>query len=468
VERIETTAAVPSPAGGAPSPPPPLPRGRFTAGSILRHVLVMTGTSTVGIMAIFVVDFLSLLYVSRLKDTTLTAAVGYATQILFYPVSINIGLTIGITALVSRALGAGDRHGARRLAASGLLYGLLVSVVVAAGMLAFVRPILEALGARGDLLRVAETFLDITLPANVPLAAGMVLSGILRATGDARRAMYVTLTGGIVTGIVDPILIFGLHLGVYGAAISTVIARLVFLGVGTYGVVRIHDLLGRPTRIGLARDLLPVAGIALPAIATNLATPVGNSYVLHLFSRFGQDAIAATTITDRVVPVAFAVLFALSGAVGPILGQNLGARKLDRVSATLTVSFVLTTVYVLAVWGILRSAAPLLLLVFAPPPEAARLIVFFCSYGISAWLFIGMLFVANAAFNNLGFPWLSLLFNWGRATLGTIPFATLGVSLGGVEGGQLGIAGGAAIFGLGALGTAYVVTGRLAKRWPEA
>jgi len=83
---------------------------------------------------------------------------------------------------------------------------------------------------------------------------------------------------------------------------------------------------------------------------------------------------------------------------------------------------------------------------------------------VSAWLFIGFLFVANASFNNLGYPFLSLLFNWGRATLGTIPFATIGAAYGGVEGGQLGIAFGAMIFGTSALITAYGVSGRLAKR----
>ena len=444
-------------------PVAPLPRGRFTEGPILRHVLVMTGTSTVGIVAIFVVDFLSLLYVSRLHDTTLTAAVGFATQVLFYPISINIGLTIGVTALVSRALGAGRRSEARQLAASGLFYGLLVSAAVAGVALAFVHPILRLLGATGDLQAVAAGFLEITLPANVPFAAGMVLSGLLRATGDARRAMYVTLAGGIVTGLVDPVLIFGLHLGVTGAAISTVVARFVFLIVGWHGAVRVHDLVGRLTLQGLRRDLRPTLNIAVPAMATNLATPVGNSYVLHLFARFGGAAVAATTVTDRVVPVAFAVLFALSGAVGPILGQNLGAGRFERVNRTLTVSFGLTAIYVLVVWGLLRLGAPLLLAIFDPTPDAARIITFFCSYGVSAWLFIGFLFVANASFNNLGFPWLSLLFNWGRATLGTVPFATLGTALGGVEGGQLGIAGGAALFGIGALVTAFAVTGRLAK-----
>ncbi|MBV8664751.1 MAG: MATE family efflux transporter, partial [Hyphomicrobiales bacterium] len=78
-------------------------------------------------------------------------------------------------------------------------------------------------------------------------------------------------------------------------------------------------------------------------------------------------------------------------------------------------------------------------------------------------VFVTFLFVANTAFNNLGFPILSMVFNWGRATLGTIPFVTIGAKYGGFEGAMMGYAAGAAVFGLVSAATAYGVTARLAK-----
>ena len=84
----------------------------------MRHVIVMTAATSVGLMAIFVVDLLSLLWVSRLGDPKLTAAVGFASQVLFFSISISIGISIAIGALVSRALGAEDKKRARRLASS--------------------------------------------------------------------------------------------------------------------------------------------------------------------------------------------------------------------------------------------------------------------------------------------------------------------------------------------------------------
>ena len=172
------------------------PRPVFTQGSTMRHVAVMTATGAVGLMAIFAVDPLSLLYVSRLGDQALKAAVGYASQILFLAMAFNIGLTIALAATVSRALGAGDRSAARRLAASGLAISVVASAIIAVGLLVFRGSILEyGLHARGRAGEIAYQFLAITLPANVPMALGMGFAATLRATGDARRAMYVTLAG---------------------------------------------------------------------------------------------------------------------------------------------------------------------------------------------------------------------------------------------------------------------------------
>ena len=79
------------------------------------------------------------------------------------------------------------------------------------------------------------------------------------------------------------------------------------------------------------------------------------------------------------------------------------------------------------------------------------------------WLFLGAIFVANAAFNNLGYPLLSMLFNWGRATLGTMLFVTIGAARFGPEGGYAGLIVGSALFGVGAVVAAYLITDRLAK-----
>ena len=430
----------------------------------MRHVAVMTATGAVGLMAAFSVDLLSLFWVSRLGDQAYKAAVAYVGLVFFFAISISIGLTIATSATVARALGAGDRPRARRLASSALVITAIISTVVTIFMFVFRDWGLSTLlHARGEPLEVASHFLAISLPSNLFLAVGMAMSGVLRAAGDARRAMYVTLSGAIVTSILDPLLIFGLGFGVYGAAWATVASRLCFVIVGWQGAVRVHNMVARPNLNAARGDFGPIMAIGFPAIMGNLATPVGVAYTARVFSDYGEAAMAASAIIDRITPVAFGVIFALTGSVGPIIGQNYGARLMERVTRTLTDSFLLSVGYVLLAWAALALAAPWLIRVFDAQGQSADYVTFFCRYGVAMWLFLACLFVANTAFNNLGFPILTMVFNWGRATLGTIPFVTIGAHFGGVKGGMLGVAFGTAIFSTMGVIVAYGATKRLAR-----
>ena len=173
----------------------------FTHGSTMRHVAVMTAAGSIGLVAVFAIDFLSLFWVSRLGSQALKAAIGYATQLQFIALSVGIGLTIAISATVSRALGAGDRDRARRLAASNLVIAGFVAAALAAAMFVLRDRALDTLlHAKGEPARVASNFLAIVIPSNIALTLGMALSGALRAVGDARRSMVVLLAGGLDHG----------------------------------------------------------------------------------------------------------------------------------------------------------------------------------------------------------------------------------------------------------------------------
>jgi putative MATE family efflux protein len=449
----------------APSPQSsPVDTPRFVAGSTMRHVVEMTRAGAIGLIAVFAVDLLSLLYISWLGDPTLTAGVGFATVIMFFAVSINLGFMIAIGALVSRTLGAGERARAAPLAASATIIAAASGVVVTLVLVPLLPWLLELLGASPEARPVALVFLWITLPANVLMALGMAYSGALRAAGDAKRAMYVTLSGGVVTAVLDPVLIFAFGLGVPGAAIVTVLSRVAFAYMGYQAAVRIHGLGATPSLRSVLADARPTFAVAFPAILTNLAPGIANAVFAGILARFGNEVVAASAIIDRIVPVAFGAVFALSGAVGPILGQNWGAGRFDRMRQALRDSLVFMAVYVAVVWGLLLLARPLLPVLFNATGMTAELIEFFCLIGGPMWFFLGLLFVANASFNNLGFPLLSTAFNWGRATLGTVPFAYVGSIVGGPKGAMVGLALGGLAFGIAGIVTAFWTIRLLRRR----
>jgi putative MATE family efflux protein len=439
---------------------------KFVTGSTLRHVLVMTATSSLGLMAVFAVDALNLLYISMLGQQELAAAIGYSGTLMFFLTSIAIGLTIATTAQVSRALGRGDGTLAAELGGAGLgLMGVSMLVISLIAVI-FARPLTAMLGAEGRTLDLAVRFMWIVIPSMPIMAMGMSAAGLLRAKGDAKRSMYVTLIAGAVTAVLDPIFIFVFKLGIDGAAIVTVISRCVLLGIGLYGVIRVHDMVAWPSKETLRSASRPYFAIGLPAVMTQLATPVGNAWVTSEISNFGDAAVAGWAIIGRITPVAFGAIFALSGAVGPILGQNFGARRFDRIQQTMRDSFLVVIVYVLVVWLLLALFRHQISHVFGAVGASQELISFFCLFVAGSFLFNGMLFVANAAFNNLGFPLYSTISNWSRSTLGVIPFVSLGASWYGATGALAGSGLGAVLFGLAAAIVCFRVIKDLERRNP--
>ncbi len=213
-----------------------------------------------------------------------------------------------------------------------------------------------------------------------------------------------------------------------------------------------------------ARAMLAVSG---PAVLSNLATPVGAPYVTRSMALFGPAAVAGQATIDRITPVAFGLVYALTGAVGPIVAQNLGAGRFDRVWSTLRDSMAFAVLAVIAAWGLLWLSQGWLVAIFSAQGATADIVRLFCTWTAGSFAFVGALYVSNAAFNNLGRPLLSTAFNWGRATLGTIPFVTLGVPYG-PAGVMLGQAAGSVLFGTAAAAVAFRVAARLGREIPAA
>lgn len=419
-------------------------QAKFLEGSLFRHITVMSLTASVGLMAVFIVDFVDMIFISMLGKAELAAAIGYAGAILFFTSSFGIGMAIAAGALVSRALGSGDLELARRRATNTLIYGILFGVIFAGIVWANLETLSALMGASGETLELSVSYLAIIIPSLPLLIFGMVGSAILRAYGDARRAMMATVWGGVVNAVLDPILIFGLDLELTGAALASVAARFAIAWFGIMPLIRHHRALAAPQNV--AHDLVPVAAIAAPAILTQLATPIGQAYVTRSMAEFGEAAVAGMAIIGRMTPIAFGVIFALSGALGPIIGQNAGGGRPDRVREAMRDAVLFMGLVVLLVTGILFLIREPIAALFEAEGITLSLIFLFCGPLALAFFFNGVIFASNAAFNNLGHPFYSTWINWGRHTLGTIPFVILGAAWYGAPGVLIGQAVGGVIF----------------------
>lgn len=430
----------------------------------MRHVVVMTSASAAGLIAMFTVDMVDMYFLTLLGEQELAAAVGFAGTLLFFLVSVSIGLQIALGALVARSEGNHRRDLARRYCSSAMAFNFLLAAVISAVGWFNLPALLALLGARDQTLEYAISYTGILLPSMPILVLGMSAATGVRALGDARRSMWATVLGSLVNAVLDPLFIFVFGWGLEGAALASVVARIVVLLVAWHALAVVHKLPCRISRAEFLADLRPILTIAGPAVLTNIATPIGGSFVLVTMSRFGDSAVAGAAIMGRITPLAMAAVFALSGAIGPIVGQNAGAGRYDRVRSTLANAVAFNLLYVALVWLLLWLSADFIARAFSASGEARDLILFYCNFLAGAFVFNGLLFISNASFNNLHHAHWATGFNFGRALLGTIPAVYFGARWFGPRGVMAGEAFGALMFGLLAILAAFVLVKRLERQ----
>ncbi|MGB3146194.1 MAG: MATE family efflux transporter [Paracoccaceae bacterium] len=397
--------------------------GKFLTGSLMRHVFVMSLAGAAGLSFTFLIDFLALWWISQRRIEAEMAAVGIAGTIQFAIISLAVGLMIATAAMVGRAIGEGAAARARRIATVGMLFTFAFMLGLSSLFWLFRAEVLAASGATGEALRLGIAYLGITLPSMVLVAVGILSSALLRTVGDAWRSMLVTMLPGFLSVILDPVLIVWMDWGIEGAAWSINMARVLMVSVGLVYVLRTHRLLARPRMADFSFFARPFAAIALPAIATQLSTPFGNWILTREVAAFGESAVAGWGVVMRLTILAFGGIFALSGAVGGIIAQNFGGRRLDRVEEAFWAALKFCLLYTLVAWALMALASGYIVRSFGLSGDGQMVVLSFTHWAAGAFIFTGAIFVSNACFNNLGRPLLSTATNWLRDGVLMLPLS---------------------------------------------
>jgi len=394
----------------------------------------MSLTASIGLLTMFLVDFADLFYIAQLADSSLTAAMGFAATILFFATAFHIGLMIATSALAARHIGQGDPDRAQRYLTNIMVLSTMIIAPVAILFFIFAPDILELAGANGTANQAATGYIRIVAPFMPFSVAAMVCSGFLRAHGAARRAMNVTLSMGITNAILDPIFIFGFDWGINGAAVASACAAVVSAMFAIWPVIKSYGGFDGFSVPSFRKDIPSIMTILIPAILTNVATPIGGFISYRFVADYSDDVIAGFAVVGRVVPVAFCLMFSLSGAIGPIIGQNFGAQQFDRVRTTIKQATIFAMAYTLIIWPILYLLSSPISDAFHLTGEGRHVFWLFAALLTPLFFFNGMLFIGNAACNNLGHPAWSTVMNWLRNTLGLVPFLWLGREYYGLDG----------------------------------
>ncbi|MDO4643919.1 MAG: MATE family efflux transporter [Cardiobacteriaceae bacterium] len=414
------------------------PIGRFIEGSIWRHLTTMSLTNAVSLIMVFFADFINIFFIARLGVTELTASIGFASTVMFFPRTFSIALGITTSVLVSRHIGRNEPRRVRHYVVNTSICALLISSLIAVIMWFTRDTLVSWVGATGSTQHYASDFLAIVLPGTIFFALASCGGQIIRAHGEARLSMWLGIATAVISIILNPIFIFLFQMGLNGAAWATFISQLAMMLMHGYYVIYRFRLISRFRLSRWLADIPEIWRIATPTMLTNIASPISAAFAANQMAKFGDDAIAAFAITQRLLPLALAVIFALSGAVAPIIGQNAGAGQFTRVREAVHAALIFNWITVVLVAILLYALHSILPGWFSLHGQAAELLIYFCS-GVALFFgFDGMVFCVNAGFNNLGKPVYSTLNNFGRVFLGAIPFVWLGQHYLGARGVVLG------------------------------
>jgi putative MATE family efflux protein len=274
-------------------------------------------------------------FVSRL-GTDAVAAVGITEALITVLYGTAIGLGVGLTAMVSRRIGAHDAAGAAAVTGQAMWIGVALSIVIGITGVVYARDLLEIMGASEAVVDHGVGFTAVILGGSITIIYLFLLNAAFRGAGDATVALRSLWLANGINIVLDPCLIFGLgpfpEMGVTGAAVATTIGR----GIGVIyqlwylmdgrGRIEFHVRFLRPNlTLALRMIRISLGGIGQFLIAT--ASWIG---VMRIVSIYGSSAIAAYTIALRMMEFVFLPAWGLGNAAATLVGQNLGAEKPDR------------------------------------------------------------------------------------------------------------------------------------------
>jgi putative MATE family efflux protein len=385
----------------------------LTQGSIPRQIVAMAVPIFAGMLLQTLYYIVDLFFVSRLGDAAI-AGVSAAGNVTFLVFALTQMLGVGVVALIAQAVGRKDVAEANLVFNQSLVLSLLCAVLTAVCGSAFPNAYMDKIGADAQTVQMGTTYLYWFLPGLALQFAQVAMGSALRGTGIVKPTMAVQGLTVLINIVLAPVLIAGWGsghpLGVAGAglastiaiAIGVVLLALYFHKLEKY--VQLHPSMWAP-RLKL---WLRVFNIGLPA-GGEFALMFGYMAVIFWIIRtFGAAAQAGFGVGSRVMQAIFLPAMAVAFATAPIVGQNFGAQRPERVRATLRSALLMTFGVMLLLTLMCQVQSAWLIRPFSIEPDVVAVGAQFLT--IISWNFVatGIIFTCSSTFQGLGNTWPSL------------------------------------------------------------
>lgn len=320
------------------------------------------------------------MYIGHIPNVGATAltAIGVTVPIIIIIAAFAALVSMGGAPQASIMLGKDDKETAEKILGNSATALILLSLALTVVVLVFGESMLMAFGASGNTIGYAKDYLYIYALGTIFVQIALGLNAFITAQGFAKTSMMTVLVGAILNIILDPIFIFGLKMGVKGAAVATVISQ----GVSALWVVRF--LTGPKTLIKIKKDYLRIElKILLPCLGLGLAPFVMQATESILFISFntsllkygGDLAVGAMTILSSVMQFAMLPLVGLTQGGTPIIGFNYGAGNASRVKESFILLLKASLVYSVGLWALVMFFPQIFARIFTKDPELINMTI---------------------------------------------------------------------------------------------
>lgn len=403
---------------------------RLVQGPVGRHLWQLSVPMIIGLISLNSYSIADTYFVGQLGTLPL-AAMGFTFPVSFSLVAIGLGVGIGASSVLSRLLGTGDRARVQRITTHAMMLGAVLGLAVMVAGLGTIEPVFRVLGADEQTLPLIREYMEVYYFGGFLLILPMVGNFAMRAAGDARVPAVILTTSAAINIVLDPILIFGWFglpaLELRGAAIATVVANGATVLASIYILYRRENLIR--VRYLKPAELLDSWGrvlhVGVPAIASNLLSPMTVAVITSFVAAYGPASVAGFGVASRVEALIMIIIFSVTSSVGPFVGQNFGAGRLDRVREFAAKSDRFCIIYALAAAAILAFAAEPLVGIFDDNAEVVASATAYLRIVPFSLAGFGVMLTAVAAFNALGRPLPATLVTFIKLFLAYIPCAWL-------------------------------------------
>ncbi|NKC01784.1 MAG: MATE family efflux transporter [Pseudomonadales bacterium] len=405
-----------------------MPQRDLTTGSVPRALVGLTAPMVMGVSSSILVQTLEMGFIGQLS-TQHVAAITFTFPLTMLLTSIALGISIGTSSVISRSVGGGDRSDVARLGTHSLVLVAVAMAILSVITWWLIDPIFEAIGVPATTMPLIHSYLDIYLPGTVLFTMTMIASSIMRANGNAAIPGIVMTVGAGVNLILDPIFIFGWfgvpRLELAGAAVAMTLTRVGTTLVMLYFVYKGDMIIRSQIFQGMIASVRRILHVGIPAMATQLIGPVNAVIITALLAQHGERVVAGFGVAGRIEAVAAIMLFALSGSIGPFVGQNSGAGLPGRVSSGVRTAYQFCLAYGLLVALPLVFFGETLAGLIDDDPKVIEVATFYLSIVPFSYGIWGVLMMASASFNALGKPIPSTVLSFTRMFVVYLPLAYL-------------------------------------------